>query len=69
MQKWEYKLGDIVFRGGFSGLEGRARVEEWNQKIEEEMNKMGAEGWELVGERELSQGIGQMIYKRKLEEG
>ena len=63
MQKWEYKtfLADRDdYKGFFQGVK--------NEKFEKDINDLGREGWEFVGNG-LNDGLNAMIlvFKRPLE--
>lgn len=54
MKQWEY----TVF----------ATDQDWCREVEEELNKQGSEGWELVGETTLSGWTHAFIFKRPKQE-
>jgi hypothetical protein len=56
MERYEYKLGDNLLYGSNPDA------------ILDELNKKGAEGWELVYGIDIGKGLTQHIYKRKIED-
>ena len=63
MQKWEYKTFKAArddYKGFFKGVK--------DEKFEKDINKLGQEGWEFVGQG-LNDGINNnyLIFKRPLE--
>lgn len=81
IQKWEYRsayidLGYIDledFSPGYDGnMETGCKIRYWQDCLENELNKFGADGWELVyisPALALGQGNdGDALFKRPLEE-
>lgn len=72
MQKWEYKLGYLSHRGRESGhIPGNPDKEYWVQDLEMDLNKFGADGWELVSFPDdiLADRVdGYALFKRPKEE-
>ena len=63
MQRWEYKTFKANrddYKGFFKGIK--------DEKFEKDINKLGQEGWEFVGQG-LNDGINNnyLIFKRPLE--
>ena len=49
MKKWEYRIAYLAHRGHESGhIPGQLDKDYWEQDLEQELNKLGTEGWELV---------------------
>lgn len=68
MDKWEYRLGYIANLGGKEMTSDDRYV--WEVIIEEQMNELGKEGWELV---QFPAGVisglcadGYAVFKRKI---
>lgn len=72
MQKWEYKIDYLAHRGQEAGhIPGHPDKEYWVQDLEQELNKLGAEGWELVSFPAdiLTDSVdGFALFKRQKEE-
>ena len=63
MQRWEYKTFKASrddYKGFFKGVK--------DEKFEKDINKLGQEGWEFVGQG-LNDGINNnyLIFKRPLD--
>lgn len=63
MDKWEYTVFKVETKGMLGGILDAAR-------LEEELNRFGEKGWELVSSFATSKGYGESrevisIFKRK----
>ena len=58
MKKQEYK---VLFKGVPAALNERKSAE-WAQELEQELNELGAEGWELIQWKNM-----MLIFKRERE--
>ena len=71
MEQWEYKVECLAHRGGEKQTEykpGETLRYLWELDLEKQLNKLGAEGWEIVEfPSALLNGycIGWALFKRK----
>lgn len=72
MQKWEYRIGYLAHRGQTAGhIPGNPDKAYWVQDLEMDLNKFGADGWELVSFPDdiLADRVdGYALFKRLKEE-
>lgn len=55
-QKWEYK---VIRAGDFEGNAPIERLDQWQAYMDDRMNELGKDGWELVS---VSRGEGLVVF-------
>jgi len=71
MAQWAYKVVYIDYRGRISseGLETLISNERRSTFARRYLNKVGSDGWELVGIQPLTSNSAYYIFKRPAQEG